>query len=87
MVEKVEFMSRDYATLSEVGTRFFNCEWEAWDIAKWMSTRQSSKEGGDSDRITVRLYDDIVGGVIVGERIECEEEGRQGLYFNNQQST
>ena len=33
--------------------------------------------GGDSDRIAE---------VIVGEQIESEEEGGQGLYFNNQQS-
>ena len=59
--------------MSEVVSRFFNCEWEAWDIAKWMLTSQFSKEGGDSDRIAVRRH--WLGELLLVNKLSVRKRG------------
>ena len=50
-----------------------------------MDVDKTILEGG-GQQWSHRSTTTLVGEVIVGEQIECDEEGRQGLYFNNQQS-
>ena len=54
---------RDYATLSEVGIRFFNCEGEDWDITKLNGfQRDNPRRGGRGATVIASQYDDIGGG-------------------------